>query len=245
MGTPPDQLLEKKSSHLLPERVAEVEDWSISSRSETPIASWSGLDSRLGSRPRQSLEQSRRRRPSACRICRLGVYYQHAMDSEAFVDAHRRYAAVIHARCRRILRDSEAARDVTQEVFVRCFDRRAQLRAGGDLLAWLYRVATNLCLNQLRRQKTKQAVDAGTDAPQPAWLEKPPVFEVLELLAGLDEETQAIAVYVHVDGMTHQEAAEVAQVSERTVRKRLTRFAEHGRRRAGLTLDADLHGGKA
>jgi len=39
--------------------------------------------------------------------------------------------------------------------------------------------------------------------------------EVLELMAGLDEKTQAIAVYVYVDGMTHEEAAEVAQVSDR------------------------------
>ena len=166
------------------------------------------------------------------------------MDSDAFVAAHRRYAPVVLARCRRLLRDAEAARDVTQEVFVRCFDRRAGLRSDGDLLGWLYRVATNLCLNLLRHQKAKRTADAA-EGPRSVGAEKPAAYEVLELVAGLDERTQAIAVYVHVDGMTHQEAAEIAQVSERTVRNCLTRFAEHGRRRAGLTLGTDLHGGKA
>jgi RNA polymerase sigma-70 factor (ECF subfamily) len=181
--------------------------------------------------------------PKAFRIRRVCVYNQQAMDSDAFVDAHRRHAAAVYARCRRILRDADAAHDVTQEVFIRCFDRRAKLRTGRELLAWLYRVATNLCLNHLRNLKSQRLADADLAQLRPAWQEKPSASEVLELLTGLDERTQAIAVYVHVDGMTHAEAAEVAQVSDRTVRNCLTRFAEHGQRRAAL--DPGLQGGKA
>jgi RNA polymerase sigma-70 factor (ECF subfamily) len=166
------------------------------------------------------------------------------MDSDAFVQAHRRHAAAVYARCRRILRDGEAARDITQEVFIRCFDRRATIRPGRELLAWLYRVATNLCLNQLRNQKSQRMADADVGRLPTAWQEKPSACEVLELLAGLDARTQAIAVYVHVDGMTHEEAAEVAQVSDRTVRNCLARFAAYGRRRAGIALAAGLQGGK-
>jgi RNA polymerase sigma-70 factor, ECF subfamily len=170
------------------------------------------------------------------------------MDSDEFVEAHRRHAAAVYARCRRILRDNETARDFTQEVFIRCFDRRSRLSSGRELLGWLYRVATNLCLNHLRDQKSERlaAADAGRSQPQPQpiWNDKPSVSEVLQLLAGLDERTQAIAVYVHVDGMTHEEAAEVAQVSDRTVRNCLARFAEHGRNGAIFTLRADLQGGK-
>jgi RNA polymerase sigma-70 factor, ECF subfamily len=166
------------------------------------------------------------------------------MDSDAFVDAHRRHAAAIFGRCRCILRDSEAARDVTQEVFIRCFERRDRLRSGRELLAWLYRVATNLCLNHLRDQKTRRQANTDAGRAQAPWQERPSPCEVLDLLAGLDERTQAIAVYVHVDGMTHEEAAEVAQVSDRTVRNCLARFAEHGRRRAGLVADPAAQGEK-
>ena len=52
-------------------------------------------------------------------------------------------------------------------------------------------------------------------------------------LRDLDERTQAIVVYVHIDGMTQAEAAEVAQVSDRTVRNCLARFQRAGRLRLG------------
>jgi RNA polymerase sigma factor (sigma-70 family) len=164
------------------------------------------------------------------------------MDIDAFEAAHRRHAAAVYARCRRLLRDDEAARDVTQEVFIRCLGHRASLRTGRELLGWLYRVATNLCLNVLRDQKSRRASDAHLALSQPAWRETPSSREIFELLDGLDARTQAIAVYVHVDGMTHEEAADVAEVSDRTVRNCLTRFAEHGRRRAGFLPEGQPKG---
>jgi RNA polymerase sigma-70 factor (ECF subfamily) len=165
------------------------------------------------------------------------------MDVDAFVAAHRRHAAAVYARCRRLLRDNEAARDVTQEVFIRCLGHRSQLRSGQELLGWLYRVATNLCLNFMRDQKSLRANHEQFALAQPGWCEKPSCHETLELLAGLDERTQAIAIYVYVDGMTHEEAAAVAQVSDRTVRNCLARFAEHGRQRAGVFSKGQSKGG--
>jgi RNA polymerase sigma-70 factor (ECF subfamily) len=72
------------------------------------------------------------------------------LDETAVGEAFRLYGGAVFRRCVRILRDPDSARDVTQEVFVRCFDRRQGLREGRELLGWLYRVATNLCLNALR-----------------------------------------------------------------------------------------------
>ena len=160
------------------------------------------------------------------------------MDERTVFESYRDYAPAVYARCVRILRDREAARDVTQEVFVRCHRERGRLRPGRELLAWLYQVATNLCLNSLRHDKVRAAAlgrggGAGVSDPvvDPV---APGQRLVLELLAGLDPRTQAIAIYVYVDGMTQPEAAAVAGVSDRTVRKCLTRFLEHGRQALGL-----------
>jgi RNA polymerase sigma-70 factor (ECF subfamily) len=165
------------------------------------------------------------------------------MDADAFEAAHRRHAAAVFARCRRILRDPDAARDITQEVFIRCLGHRHQLRTGRELLGWLYRVATNLCLNYLRDREFRRSQDARLADPQATWRERPSAWEVLELLEGLDERAQAIAVYVYVDGMTHEEAAEVAQVTDRTVRNCLARFTAHARGRAGQTPPDQTEGG--
>jgi RNA polymerase sigma-70 factor (ECF subfamily) len=156
------------------------------------------------------------------------------VDDGALRESYRDYAPAVYARCVRILRDREAARDVTQEVFVRCHRERARLRPGRELLAWLYQVATNLCLNSLRHDKVRAAA-LGRDGADPVVDPVAPGQRlVLELLAGLDPRTQAIAIYVYVDGMTQPEAAAVAGVSDRTVRKCLTRFLEHGRKALGL-----------
>jgi RNA polymerase sigma-70 factor (ECF subfamily) len=155
------------------------------------------------------------------------------MDDTAVAEAFKTYGAAVFRRCVRILRDPESARDVTQDVFVRCFDHRGGLRDGRELLGWLYRVATNLCLNALRDRKLRGDADrqrAPTVSPS---AEAPEVRLLWDLLRDLDERTQAIVVYVHLDGMTHAEAAEVAQVSDRTVRNCLARFQRTGRLRLG------------
>jgi RNA polymerase sigma factor (sigma-70 family) len=156
------------------------------------------------------------------------------MDDAAVADAFKTHGAAIHRRCLRILRDTEAARDVTQEVFVRCFDRRGRLRPGRELLGWLYRVATNLCLNALRDGKLRRAADRELAPGLPAATEPPEVRLLWDLLRDLDERTQAIVVYVYIDGMTHGEAAEVAQVTDRTVRNCLARFQRTGRVKLGV-----------
>jgi len=173
------------------------------------------------------------------------------VDDRAVFDSYRDYAPAVYARCVRILRDREAARDVTQEVFVRCQRERERLRPGRELLAWLYQVATNLCLNSLRHDKVRSAAlgrDGASGVSEPV---APGQRLVMELLDGLDARTQAIAIYVYVDGMTQPEAAAVAGVSDRTVRKCLSRFLEHGRKALGLaakeqddaTLSLRLHAG--
>jgi RNA polymerase sigma-70 factor, ECF subfamily len=166
-----------------------------------------------------------------------------SMDEGGVAAAYRAYGGAVFARCARILRDEDGARDVTQEVFVRCFDRRDELRPGRELLAWLYRVATNLCLNVLRDARFRRNADRDAAPSVPVAPGGPAQRAVLDLLAGLDERTQSIAVYVYLDGMTQTEAAEVAGVSDRTVRNCLTRFLEHGRTMLGEEIGPLLEEG--
>jgi RNA polymerase sigma-70 factor (ECF subfamily) len=156
------------------------------------------------------------------------------VDETAVAEIYRRYGGAVWRRCMTILGNDAFARDVTQDVFVRCIQHRRELRDGRELLAWLYRVATNLCLNQLRHQKLRSAGDrerGGADVPaiEPS-AENDPTTRILidELLDGVDLRTRQLAIYVFVDGMSHAEAAQVARVSERTVRNCLQRLRTRG-----------------
>ncbi|HEY0714030.1 MAG TPA: RNA polymerase sigma factor [Polyangia bacterium] len=168
------------------------------------------------------------------------------MQEEDVHRAYQTYAAAVYGRCRRLLRDDQAALDVTQEVFVRCFEKRGGLRASRELLAWLYRVATNLCLNALRDGRARHRLAETSFLPEEATVSAARVegqaaaTKIMNALQGLDSRAQAVAIYVYVDGMTHAEVAEVMGVTDRTVRNCLARFLAHGRRRLRLGPQEDF-----
>src|SRR5688572_30207570 len=72
------------------------------------------------------------------------------MEEHGLDDAYRRWGGQIYRRCLKLLGDAAAAEDATQEVFVRLMRHADHLAPEGGYLAWIYRVATNYCLNALR-----------------------------------------------------------------------------------------------
>jgi RNA polymerase sigma-70 factor (ECF subfamily) len=155
---------------------------------------------------------------------------------ERAAELYRRYGPAVYRRCLKLLRDREAARDATQEVFVklvrdisRCDDDPA------TALSWMYRVATNHCLNQLRdgRRHGEQALgewEVANPAAEPSYPDRHLAGAVL---AQFDEGTRAVALGVLVDGMGHEELAGALGVSRKTVERRLTRFLERARKLVG------------
>ena len=65
---------------------------------------------------------------------------------------YHQYSQAIHSYAYRLLGNQEDADDVTQEVFIRAHSHLEQLRDPNRLRPWLYRIATNLCLDQQRRR---------------------------------------------------------------------------------------------
>jgi RNA polymerase sigma-70 factor (ECF subfamily) len=139
----------------------------------------------------------------------------------------------VYRRCLRLLRDRELARDATQEVFVQLLRQWSRSTEPEAILAWIYRVATNHCLNLLRRARrhredSLEIEPAATIAVATAGLE-PQRLVAQQVLARFDETTQAVAVGVLVDGMEHEEIARVLGISRRTVSRRLDRFLASSR----------------
>ena len=105
-----------------------------------------------------------------------------AGDQKAFetlVDAYRRELLV---HCYRMLGSFHDAEDLVQETLLRAWEKRATLTSPGSYRAWLYRIATNLCLNRLRSAPkrslppdTSPQSDPRSPAPprlrEPIWLE--------------------------------------------------------------------------
>src|SRR5688572_18675203 len=122
-----------------------------------------------------------------------------------------------------------------QEVFVRVIARYEDYRGEGPILHWMYRITTHVCLDRLRKRRTHPTV---TDAEQVQRLiAGAPRHEdrraVVEVMAQMDETTQALAVHHYVDGMKMEEVAELVGLSRKTVGKKLAAFRDKARRLLG------------
>jgi RNA polymerase sigma-70 factor (ECF subfamily) len=154
-----------------------------------------------------------------------------AASRERIVSLYRELGPAVYRRCLRLLKDREAARDATQEVFVRLLRDIDRLADRETALPWIYRVATNHCLNVLRdgrRRRPDGAEDALELVPD-ATPSFPEGRLAREVLARFDVQTQTIAVGVLVDGLEHEELAGVLGISRKTVHRKLARFLEQAR----------------
>jgi len=148
---------------------------------------------------------------------------------------YRELGPAVYRRCRRLLGDPAAAEDATQEVFVKLLRDMDRLQDRETVLPWIFRVATNHCLNLRRDARTRgqDALAEDLDVVPDTRGDGPDAYPDRQLaqavLSRFDEETQAVAVGVFVDGMEHREIASMLGISRRTVSRRLQHFVERAR----------------
>jgi RNA polymerase sigma-70 factor (ECF subfamily) len=148
----------------------------------------------------------------------------------ADLTAYRSLVAPVRAKCRRLLGDVSAAEDATQETFLRLVRTAPELATTAEprvVLAWLYRTCTRIAIDILR-ERVRRRLDLAPDEPVTCGVDLGAALEARSALARIadrtpDQELDAV-VLCRVDALTQPEAAEVMNVSERTVRRLLDRF---------------------
>ncbi|MGI6870572.1 RNA polymerase subunit sigma-70 [Amycolatopsis sp. 3B14] len=119
----------------------------------------------------------------------LGVTGMGEVDDAAFSGLAERHRRELHVHCYRMLGSFEAAEDTVQETFLRAWRRRETFEGRSTFRAWLYRIATNACLDLLAKCRPEPA--AGGEVP---WLQPYPDRLLDELPAGGADEPETVAV---------------------------------------------------
>jgi len=148
------------------------------------------------------------------------------MVGESIEELYERYGAVVFRRARMLLGDEQAAWDALQEVFVRVLRGGGAFRNQSSPMTWLYRITTNYCFNVVRDGTRLRDRHLAQAAERPLMSAEDPELRLTlsQLLSLIPEELCEIAVYYHVDRMSHDEIAQVVGVSRRTVGNRLKEF---------------------
>lgn len=176
------------------------------------------------------------------------------MDENALINAAQRgqveafnqlvlaYESLVYNITYRIMGEPEAAADATQEAFISAYRHLEQYR-GGSFKAWLLRIATNACYDELRRRKRRPAaslealtvVDEGPDADSTAQLtsredlpetqvERGELAQAIQnCLNALPDDQRAVAVMCDVQALDYSEIAQALQLPLGTVKSRLSR----------------------
>jgi RNA polymerase sigma-70 factor (ECF subfamily) len=129
------------------------------------------------------------------------------------------YGRGLLAHCARILGDWASAEDATQEVFLRVRRCAPKLPDASEVRPWLFRIATNHCLNELRSRGVRARTPPQIVAMTTINLEDSMAArnDARRFLERLSPRARAIAWLTYVDGMLQQEVAETLGVSRRTV----------------------------
>lgn len=159
-------------------------------------------------------------------------------DLNAFNELVLLYQGRVYNLAYRIMGDGDAAADASQEAFISAYRAIGGYR-GGSFRAWLMRIVTNACYDELRRRRRRPASSLealyvadvapgevlvnGDEGPE-AYAQRQDLNRALHAgLQTLPEEQRVTLVLSDVQGYDYQEIAEITGVSLGTVKSRLSR----------------------
>ncbi|SEE71329.1 RNA polymerase subunit sigma-70 [Jiangella alba] len=122
-------------------------------------------------------------------LAELGVGGLGEAGEAEFSGLAQRHRRELHVHCYRMLGSFEDAEDTVQETFLRAWRRRETFEGRSTLRAWLYRIATNACLDLLAKRRPEPATGG-----EVLWLQPYPDRLLDELPAGDADEPEAVAV---------------------------------------------------
>ncbi len=159
-------------------------------------------------------------------------------DTQAFNGLVLAYQSLAYNVAYRIVGDPEAAADATQEAFLSAYRALPDFR-GGSFKAWLLRIVTNACYDQLRAKQRRPSTSLedllAEPEQEPSFFrdenESPEEFTMRQELGRviqqgiltLPVDQRATLVLADIQGLSYEEIAEATQVSLGTVKSRLSR----------------------
>lgn len=161
-------------------------------------------------------------------------------DHRAFRQLVERYQRKIYTIAYGVVRNSDAALDVTQDTFVKVHKNLATFKGDSSFYTWVYRIVINLCIDRKRKEKRQREVDyddgiahgdgftngptlatTGFDNPAQAAHRKELIEHMDKALDTLSDEHRKILVLREVDGLSYEELAETLGIPKGTVMSRL------------------------
>jgi RNA polymerase sigma-70 factor, ECF subfamily len=145
-----------------------------------------------------------------------------ARDEAAFADVVERWGGRLFAVASRLLGSPEDAEDAVQRALLQCYVGAAGYNPRWAVSTWLYRILTNVCLDELRRRASRSARAAAAPRPEPTG-SPTDRLDVARALGRVPREARVLLALHYVDGLSYGELARIRGISVNTVKSQLAR----------------------
>lgn len=158
-------------------------------------------------------------------------------DVDAFKRLYQSYRDRIVNFCYRFFSDAGVAEEISQEVFMRVYKTGSRYRPDAEFSTWLFKIATNLCLNELRKRRYrsiflsiddnegKRALDVVDPSPHTVTRleERETKKQVMAAIRNLPGKQRAALLLREYQGFAYNEIAEQLKCSESSVKSLIFR----------------------
>jgi RNA polymerase sigma-70 factor (ECF subfamily) len=180
-------------------------------------------------------------------------------DGDAFAELVRRYQAKVSRTVYRTLGNRNETEDAVQEVFLRAFLSLRKFKLTHAFGPWIFRIATNYCIDQLRRRKVRKYElwgdlrgreegrlmrDLSRNGDfESVLLKEPEQYEQVAqaLIDDLKPEYKIAFVLRELEKMSYGEIARILQISQLAVRVRVSRARAEIRRKIHEHIGKNIH----
>lgn len=156
------------------------------------------------------------------RLCQDG-------DMAAFEQLFHKYQERVYSTALRMMNNQDDAMDLTQDIFLKAYQNIGKFRFTSAFSTWLYRLAVNLCIDELRKRKKignpvplEEALsESDGNTPEDNVISSDTERQVWEAINSLKEKDRAIIVLRDIEGLSYKEIAEVFKCSLGRVKSRI------------------------
>jgi RNA polymerase sigma-70 factor (ECF subfamily) len=159
----------------------------------------------------------------------LVANYQETNDDEYFEMLYSRYVGKVYQKCLSMTKDSEAAEDFTQDIFIKVFSKMDTFQQRSKFSTWLYSISHHYCLDQLRvgkRLPTETLADDLSDTMSDADTAddvETKLQDMGKLMEGIPAEEVQLLQMKYEQGISIKEIAKRYHLTESAVKMRLKR----------------------
>lgn len=141
-----------------------------------------------------------------------------------FNEIYKEYWPKVYRQCMGFVNDTDLAKDLAQETFIKVWANLHKFRKESSIGTWIFRIAVNECLGQIRKDKKMPKSELPAQIPQDKTLDIEPKVQLLYHFISELPEIERLVISLELEDIKQKDIAKIVGISESNVRIKIYRI---------------------